>query len=176
MAKELKSLGGEKAEEEPMQVIGFYHPHKPVNWTGEILDPKTGEFVKEASMTKQSFKEECDINNIVKRFEATGILEHLNMRTREGMYVDLPDPLDFQESLEIVRQAESAFMSLPADLRARFGNDPEQFLAFTNDPANQEEMIKLGLATDTRPGPEPAPLRVEVVPPPKPPEPPKTGS
>lgn len=136
-------------------VVGWYQPHIAVDWDGLVPDPKTGELVKEPSMTKQSFKEECDINNIVKRFEATGIIDHLNNRAREGMYVDLPDALDFQASLNLVAQAEAAFNSLSADLRARFDNNPEAFLAFTGDPANQEEMIALGLAVDTRPPPKP---------------------
>lgn len=136
-------------------IVGWYQPHIAVNWTGEILDPKTGELVKEPSMTKQSFKDECDINNIVKRFEATGIIDHLNQRAREGVFVDLPDALDFQAALNLVAQAETAFMELPAALRARFENNPEKFLAFTADPANQQEMITLGLATDNRPPPKP---------------------
>lgn len=151
-----------QSDREHVPVIGWFQPHRPVTWDGMIADPKTGELVKEPSMTKQSFKEECDINNIVRRFEATGVIDHLNMRAREGVYTDLPDPIDFQGALNVVLAAETAFGSLPADLRARFGNDAEQFLAFTADPANQEEMIKLGLAVDTR-VPEAPPTKVEIV-------------
>jgi len=132
-------------------IVGWYQPHIAVNWTGEILDPRTGELVKEPSMTKQSFKEECDINNIVRRFEATGVVDHINQAHAQGLFTDLPDALDLQAGLNMIKQAEGAFMALPASLRARFENDPVQFVDFMDNPANQEEMIKLGLAKDTRP-------------------------
>lgn len=150
-----------QSDREHIPVMGFFHPHKPVDWTGEIVDPKTGELVKEPSMTKQSFKEECDINNIIREFGVTGIATHI--RQNEGLFVDLPAPMEFQEAIELARGAQSAFDALPAQVRARFENDPEQFLAFMGNPDNQEEMIKLGLAKDTRPGPEPAPQKVQIV-------------
>lgn len=139
-----------------MEVAGFFfvpHDQKQTDWTGEILDPKTGELVKEPSMTKQSFVAECDINNIVRDFTVTGQIQHINEHAAKGQFVDLPDNLDYQEAVEIARLGNNAFSVLPAQLRARFDNDPEKFLMFMADPANQEEMIKLGLATDTRPPP-----------------------
>lgn len=135
--------------------IGWYQPHAPVDWTGELPDRRTGELVKEPSMTKQSFMQECDINNIIKSYQVTGIWSHINERAQQGVYADLPDPIDFQESLNLVHQAEQSFASLPSSVRSRFENDPTKFLEFMADPANQEEMIKLGLATDTRPPAEP---------------------
>lgn len=134
-------------------IIGFFHPHIAVEWTGEILNLKTGELVKEPSMTKQSFKDECDINNIVRRFEATGILDHINQAHAQGLYQDLPSGLDLQTSLNIIQQAEAAFMALPAAARAEFDNDPVLFVEAFNNPteAQQERFIALGLATDARP-------------------------
>ncbi|QCQ84902.1 internal scaffolding protein [Blackfly microvirus SF02] len=149
-----------------MDVIGWYQPHIAVNWTGEILDPKTGELVKEPSMTKQSFKEECDINNIVRRFEATGIIDHINQAHAQGYYQDLPSGLDLQMGLDMIAQADRAFMSLPADIRAKFDNDAVAFVSYVHDPANQQQLIDWGLAKDTRPPPPPEP--------PKAPEPAKT--
>lgn len=136
-----------------IEVIGWYQPHVQPQWTGEILDLKTGELVKEPSMTKQSFKEECDINNIVRRFEATGQIDHINQAHAQGYYDDLPSGLDLQAGLEMIRQAEGAFMALPAHVRAEFENDPVQFVeAFTNpSEAQQERFIALGLAVDRRP-------------------------
>lgn len=150
-------------------VIGFYiEPIERPVWTGEILNLKTGELVKEPSMTKQSFKEECDINNIVRKFETTGILDHVNQAAARGVYEDLPSGLDLQAGLNMIAQAEEAFMALPAAARAEFDNDPVKFVEAFNNPseAQQERFIALGLATDTRPPKPPAT-------PPAPPEPPK---
>lgn len=138
-------------------VIGFYLPgDRRHDWTGEVTDPKTGELVKEPSMTKQSFVAECDINNIVHAFSQTGQIAHINERAAAGAFVDLPDSLDYQQAVELARAGDAAFMALPAQIRARFDNDPARFLDFVEDPANQQELIELGLATDMRPQAPPA--------------------
>lgn len=131
--------------------IGWYREHAPVNWDGMIKDPKTGKLVKEPSMTKQEFKAECDINNIIKAYQVTGIISHMNTKAQEGAFIDLPDPIDFQESLAIVANAQMAFAALPSSIRNQFENDPERFLAYVQDPANKEQLITWGLAKDTRP-------------------------
>lgn len=145
--------------------MSFYRPHKRVQYTGEVQDPKTGELVKLPSMTKQEFVKECDINNVLKQYKATGMVSHLNVRAAQGAYLDLPDSLDFQESLNIVREAETAFGSLPSKLRERFGNNPAEFLAFCADPGNAREMAELGLTIPEPPkAPEPAPKEPETPP------------
>lgn len=137
----------------------FYRKHdrKATWYTGESRDPKTGKLVKLPSMTKQSHLAECDINNILKQYRATGIVTHISAQASQGMYADLPDSLDFQESLEVVRQAEAAFASLPSKVRDRFQNNAAQFLAFTQDPNNAQELVDLGLASVTAPAGPPAP-------------------
>lgn len=140
---------------------GFYRPHLRERYqlrTDVLADPRTGELKPCPSMTKQSFVEECDINNIIKAYSRTGQLRHISAKAAMGAYQDLPDDLDYQNALGIVMAGEAAFASLPSAVRNRFGNDPEQFLAFLADPANQDEAIKMGLATDNRPAPaQPAP-------------------
>lgn len=136
--------------------LGFYRPHKRVQFTGELVNPVTGEVTRPPSMTKQSFVEECDINNILREYSASGQLRHISARAEQGMYADLPDQADFQTALNIVLEGQAAFASLPSKVRNRFNNDPAEFLEFMADPANQEEAIRLGLATDSRPAPAPA--------------------
>lgn len=131
----------------------FYFPHKRVQYTGELINHKTGEVFTPPSRTKQSFVAECDINNIIKSFKVTGQIKHMNERAAQGAYTDLPDPIDFQEALHQVRDAQVAFATLPSHVRARFENDPGQFLDFMSNPSNQDEIIRLGLATDKRPPP-----------------------
>jgi phage internal scaffolding protein len=98
------------------------------------------------SMTHQSAKEECDINNIMKKWERTGIVDHQNRF--QGQYADFTNvPENYQESLNAVLEADEMFMTLPAKIRARFGNDPGAFLDFATDPDNQEAIVEMGLAT-----------------------------
>lgn len=94
------------------------------------------------SKTKQSFKDECDINRIMARYAATGTLDFVNRR--EAQFLDVSD-IDFQNAMRIVTESREAFMTLPAAVRDRFQNDPGQLLGFLSDDSNREEAIKLGL-------------------------------
>lgn len=98
------------------------------------------------SLTHQSMAPECDINTIMKKYEKTGILEHRN--NFEGAYGNFTEgPADYHESMNAVIAADEMFQTLPARIRRRFHNDPGAFLEFTADPENQDELIRLGLAT-----------------------------
>lgn len=141
-----------------MPVIGFYHPRPRIgDYTGEVTNPITGEVTTPPSMTKQEFVAECDINNIVKEYLITGQVQHIAAKAAQGQYLDLPQPMDFQESVHVVMQAQQAFESLPSRVRERFGNDPEQFLQFFYDPANADEARELGMLPKLAPGGAPPP-------------------
>lgn len=94
--------------------------------------------------TKQSFKAECDINNIMSRYLKTGIVEFVNKHSPQ--YHDVTG-LEYQDAMNIVAHSQSLFADLPSQLRAEFDNDPALFLDFVNDPANRPEMAAMGLLT-----------------------------
>jgi len=98
---------------------------------------------KEPTLTKQSFRDECDINNIMKKYRRTGVLPTLIKEN--PMWGDFSNPVDFQEAQNIVIKAVEQFQSLPAHVRERFNNSPEKFLEFTHKKENREEMGRLGL-------------------------------
>lgn len=135
--------------------IGFYRPHKKVTQDNLKLDPKTGELVEVPSMARQEFKDQCDINNILKQFKRTGIINHISAQARQGSYEDLPDPIEYQDALNAVLAAQESFATLPSKVRSRFDNDPAKFLDFMSDPKNAEEIYDLGLATRPQPPAEP---------------------
>lgn len=100
--------------------------------------------------TKQQFKEQCDVNNILKSFNKTGLIVHLNNAVpqyREFTQDDVVGSVgfDYHAACNIVRQAQEGFQALPAQLRKVFHNDPAEFVAFVDDPANFDEAVKLGL-------------------------------
>lgn len=147
----------------------FYRPHERVKFSNLSLDPVTGELGELPSMTKQEFKFECDVNNVIKSFKPHQMMAALQQNLNLGNYADLPDAYDFQEALHLIKDAERQFATIPAKVRDRFGQDPALFLQFINDPKNLAEARTLGLAK-----PEvvpPAPIEVKVVNP----EPPKTS-
>lgn len=94
------------------------------------------------SMTQQHKKAECDVNSILEKYRKTGQINHI--RTKPGQYGDFSGHQDFRSSLDKVLQANNAFNSLPAVIRKRFGNDPEQLVQFLDDNKNYEEAEKLG--------------------------------
>lgn len=100
------------------------------------------------SMTHQSFKQECDINHILKKYNRTQMLTHINKI--QGNYGDFSGVQDYQTSLNQVIQAQDSFLALSSDLRKRFGNDPVNFLEFVNNPANYAESAKLGLLSEEK--------------------------
>lgn len=121
--------------------------------------PRVGFACEGPSMTREEFASECDINQIMARYEKTGVINHYS--SREPQYMDLGDVPDLQTALNVLQEGTDAFMRLPASIRKRFGNDPHEFIAFSEDPANLGELRNWGLA---KPAPvEPAPARVEVV-------------
>lgn len=108
--------------------------------TKGIRRPK---FVWEKTRTKQSFKDETDINKIVARYIKTGVLDFV--KQNPGVYSDLSKVKDLKQSLETVMHAQVTFDSLPANIRNRFNNDPAYLVDFMSDKKNTKEAIALGL-------------------------------
>jgi len=110
------------------------------------------------SMTKQSFKDECDINILMSRYERTGVLDFVN--EHEAHYGDI-SPIEFHEAMNIVAQGKSMFEAMPGALRARFENEPAKFLEFVQDERNRDEAVSLGLVNPT---PKAVPVDEPLVP------------
>lgn len=104
-------------------------------------------FPPNSRWTKQSFKEECDINTIMRKYQSTGEMPVINQVAPQ--YLDVSEGFDFQSMQDKVVEARALFMQLPSILRNRFANDPAEFLAYVADPSNHEEMRKLGLLKGT---------------------------
>jgi phage internal scaffolding protein len=140
--------------------ISLYRPHRRVQEHGGLINPHTGDVTIPPSMTKQEFVRECDVNNVIKQYKTSGMVSHINAKAAQGAYTDLPDSVDFQESLHTIMVAEKAFMTLPAKVRDRFGQDPAEFLAFLSNPENADEARKLGMLKPQEAAPPP--IKVEV--------------
>jgi len=116
---------------------------------------------KDKHLTVQASKEEADINTIVKRFGLTG---QVPTNVRIPLEMDFSENVfDFRSAMNMVVAAEEAFLAMPADVRARFGNDPHAFVQFASDPENLAEARKLGLALPEVKEETPSPIEVVVV-------------
>lgn len=104
-------------------------------------------FKSDEKLTKESFKDSCDINLVVAKYRKSGILPEMRS---QGQFLDCSSVPSYQEALDTVRFAQDTFMALPAQLRAECGNDPAVFLDRVQDRAWAE---KHGLVDPT---PQPA--------------------
>lgn len=111
---------------------------------GRLLQPRYKD-----GRTKQSFKDETDINKILMRAEKSGTISHLNKY--QGQYADFSE-FDYQENLIQLTRGREMFDELPAEIRSEFQNSPAQFFNYVNDPENKERLEELlpGLAAPGR--------------------------
>ncbi|WNK13103.1 MAG: internal scaffolding protein [Microvirus sp.] len=96
-----------------------------------------------AGRTLQQFKAESDINTIMGQYMRTGVLPTLN-DPNTGRYIDATG-YEYQAAMELVASANSMFHNLPSALRARFKNDPAEFLEFAENPDNASKLAELGV-------------------------------
>lgn len=124
--------------------------------TGEVLTPTTtpemrrfcqrpGRRDKDGNIvyfTQQKHKKECDVNEIIQKYDKNGLITHVSKF--EAKFGDMTG-LDFKRALDTVRSAQSMFEELPAEVKRRFRQSPEELLRFMEDPGNRAEAIELGL-------------------------------
>ena len=94
----------------------------------------------------QSFAESTDIHSILQRYQngEVDVLEKV-----QGFYGDITEmPKTYAEALQRIADSEKVFMSLPVDVRAKFGHSFSQFLA-----ASQEAdfLDRLGVKPNEQP-------------------------
>lgn len=132
-----------------MPASGFYNRPKSEEYAITSFD---------ASMTQQHCEGEVDLNKLVdqhfnlkdpgyfRRLELSGLIKD----PQQARYVDntLVGALDYQEAMNIVRNANDRFALLPAKVRDYFSNDPSKYLDFVaniNTPENQAIGVSLGI-------------------------------
>lgn len=101
---------------------------------------------EEPSLTDQSQYKDTDINNIVRRYQTTGLLDSPGAVPFETLqYGDATLLPDYQTALDLVNSVESEFSSLPSEVREKFGHDPMQLLEALQDPTKQQMLQDIGL-------------------------------
>jgi len=97
---------------------------------------------EDPSLTQQNWKDEVDINYLLERFRVTG---QLPQGVRLPTYGDFTGISDYRSALDVLNSARHSFMAMPAEVRARFGNDPGAFMEFFSKEENRAEAERLGL-------------------------------
>lgn len=92
--------------------------------------------------TEQAHKKTCDINHIIKKYDKTGLINHVSKI--EAKFGDMTG-VDFQNMNNKVFEIKQMFAALPSEIRKEFSNSPTRLLSFMDDPNNRDKAIKLGL-------------------------------
>lgn len=134
-----------------------------LNYDTNAESDKSAIHCEDPTLTQQQFVEESDINYIAERYGLTGEMPQVLDLPHYG---DFSEIFDFQTAQNQVIEAKRQFMTLPAKIRARFRNSPQELLEFLADTDNKDEAIALGLVnkpqaplqstSDTPPTPAPA--------------------
>lgn len=91
------------------------------------------------SLADKQYKDECSVEGIIRRY---GVLPKPESKP---LGVDVSEYGDFHVCMDKVQTGIDEFMSMPSNLRARFGNDPRAFYDWIHNPSNVSEAVKLGL-------------------------------
>lgn len=97
------------------------------------------------SRAAQSFKDDCDINVIVRRAMRTGVWP--NKRMEVPVFGDFTNIPDYRSAQQLIVETTEQFEKIPARIRERFHNSVDEFVAFVSNPENSEDVVKMGLGT-----------------------------
>lgn len=87
--------------------------------------------------TKQSQKDETDINKLLDRAGREQTLSHLEKY--QGNYGDFTG-YDFEKHINTIAEGQSIFEALPAEVKREFEQSPKKFFAFVTNPDNAERL------------------------------------
>lgn len=106
-----------------------------VNDDGSVCFKVTGKHNLDAEI--QSHRLDCDVNFLVQRYVQGDVSALDQVRGSFGDFTGFPKT--YAEMLNSVHEAESAFMHLPVELRAKFDHSFEKF--FTS--LDQKDTVKI---------------------------------
>ncbi len=118
------------------------------NYDHNAASDESGLECKDSSLAQQHHLEECDINTIMERFGQTGQLPQTPLAPSYG---DFSGVMDYHTAMNAIIAAEEQFDALPAQLRARFDNDPAKLIDFLEIDSNRQEAESLGLVNPISP-------------------------
>lgn len=113
----------------------------PLKYDRDAASRESG-LVCGVSLAKQEFKEECDINELCRRF---GLGYEMPQGLRLPTYGDFSHISDYHQAVSAIALARESFDELPAHVRERFSHDPGRFVDFCSDSRNRAELVSMGL-------------------------------
>jgi phage internal scaffolding protein len=103
---------------------------------------KYATYNEEPSLTKQSFKDQCDLPRLMRQ----GVPNAVGwVNTASPSFGNFADAQSFEEAQNSVAETKSAFENLPSAIRQKFKNSAANMIEFLSKAENREEAISLGL-------------------------------
>lgn len=103
--------------------------------TPKEVSDATGMDTGPESMVQEQFRDEVDINAIVRRY---GIATGVPVPSAGAMYGDFTGITDFESAVDLVKNTEGRFMALPAEVREKFLNNPGNLVRFASESTPEE--------------------------------------
>lgn len=100
---------------------------------------------EDESLTQQQFKDECDIDCILRRYDQTGVLVDPLSEKRLAQFGDFSNLPSFAEYQNRLAEVSEYFMSLPPEVRSNFANDIGTFIEAIGNPDNEAKLVELGI-------------------------------
>lgn len=122
-----------------MKIKKAYQPHSRLSIT---IDPASGR-------THQSFKDECDINNLVDHWLRTGVAQ---FTPRQAQYADVSSSPDAHAARNLIALAEQEFALLSSEDQKSFGTPLaylESLVEATEDELGTEPPLGVTVPSDT---------------------------
>lgn len=104
---------------------------------GGIFYPEFG-----PGRTKQAFKDQCDINKMLKKAQVQGSIAHL-LKYPEAAYGEFDGEFDLLTAYGKIEKAKEIFEDLPSEIRREHNNNPLQFVSWVNAPENRGKLAEL---------------------------------
>lgn len=113
---------------------------------------------EDESLTQQQFKDECDIDCILRRYDQTGVLVDPLSERRLAQFGDFSNLPSFAEYQNRLAEVSEYFMSLPPEIRSNFANDVGTFIDAIGNPDNESKLIELGILEKVSQEPSESPV------------------
>lgn len=92
--------------------------------------------------TKQAFKDQCDINKMLKKAQQTGSIAHIQ-KYPELIYGEFDGEFDLLTAHARIQRANEIFGELPSETRKEFDNNALEFVTWANNPENKGKLAEL---------------------------------
>lgn len=97
--------------------------------------------VYDDGLTKQSFKDQTDINKILARAAKGDTISHL--AKHGAVYGDFTEINDLYEAHDKLQRGVEIFEALPGEVKREFHQSPRNFFNFVNDPKNADRLSEV---------------------------------